>query len=196
MSARLVVLASGSGSNLQAILDACASGELAATVVAVFSDQPEAYALFRALRAGVDAAAVPYERELGRRRYDRGLAEQVSAYRPDLVVLAGWMRILSNDFLQHCGARVINIHPALPGEFPGTHAIDRAFAERDSVGRTKTGVMVHFVPDEGVDDGPVIATVTVPINGDDSLESLAQRMHAAEHQLIVAAIDEFLDERL
>ena len=98
------------------------------------------------------------------------------------------MRILTASFLGWFPDRVVNLHPALPGELPGTHAIERAWHEALAGERTTTGVMVHLVPDEGVDDGPVLATVAVPIHADDTLEALEARVHAAEHVLLVAAI--------
>ncbi len=186
---RLVVLVSGNGSNLQAILDACREGRLPAEVAAVISNRRDAYALERARAAGVPAAVhalKPYrESGRGRAEYDAGLADLVAAYAPDWVVLAGWMHVLSAAFLGRFPGRVVNLHPALPGTFPGTDAIARALAafERGEIART--GVMVHLVPDEGVDSGPVLGQTMVPIEPGDTLETLAARMHAAEHQLLV-----------
>lgn len=184
-TSKIAVLISGSGSNLQAILDACASGELNAQVIAVISNQREAYGLERAKRANVPAIVKPKPRELDRRVYDAELADLVAAYQPDWVVLAGWMRVLSSAFLDRFPQRVVNLHPALPGAFPGTHAIERAYAAYRDGEIDRTGVMAHLVPDEGVDDGPVLAQAIVPINPDDTLESLEVRMHAVEHRLLV-----------
>ena len=125
--ARLVVLASGNGSNLQAVLDACAAGELPAGVVAVVSDQADATALRRAADAGVPAVHVGRHDGEARADYDARLADVVAGFGPDVVVLAGWMRILTMSFLGWFPGRVVNLHPALPGELPGTHAIERAF---------------------------------------------------------------------
>jgi phosphoribosylglycinamide formyltransferase 1 len=186
--ARLVVMASGGGTNLQAILDACANAELAASVVAVVSDRADAYALERATAAGVAAAHVDREAGEARADYDTRLADVVAGWSPDLVVLAGWMRILTANFLGRFPGRVINLHPALPGELAGTRAIERAWHEALAGTRTRSGVMVHLVPDEGVDDGPVIATAEVSIHPDDTLESFETRIHAAEHRLLVDAI--------
>jgi formyltetrahydrofolate-dependent phosphoribosylglycinamide formyltransferase len=186
--ARLVVLASGTGSNLQAILDACSAGRLRADVVAVVSDHPDAPALDRARRAGVAARALPRRNGEARRDYDARLAELVGDPRPDWVVLAGWMRILTMAFLGRFPGRVVNLHPALPGEHPGVRAIERAYDAWRAGGPAQTGVMVHLVPDEGVDDGPVLATIEVPIHADDSLETLTTRVHAAEHGLLVATL--------
>jgi phosphoribosylglycinamide formyltransferase-1 len=185
---RLVVMASGTGSNLQAILDACTGGELDAEVVAVVSDKDNAYALKRAADAGVPSVHVGCHAGEDRAEYDTRLADVVSGFAPDLIVLAGWMRILTNAFLGWFPNEVINLHPALPGELPGTRAVERAWHEALAGERTRTGVMVHRVPDEGVDDGPVLASVEVPINLDDTFESLLARIHAAEHHLLVAAI--------
>jgi formyltetrahydrofolate-dependent phosphoribosylglycinamide formyltransferase len=193
--ARLVVLISGSGTNLQAILDACQSGHLAAEVVAVFSNKKDAYGLERARQAGVAAIAVPKPRELDRRVYDAALAEQVLAYQPDWVILAGWMRILSAEFLNRFPNRVINLHPALPGSFPGTDAIQRAYEAYQQGAIPHTGVMVHLVPDEGVDCGPVLAQEIVPIQPGDSLEDLEHRIHAVEHRLLVAVLGQILEKK-
>lgn len=185
MISRLVVLISGSGSNLQAILDACAGGGLAAEVVLVVSNKKDAFGLERARRADVPAVFHPKLKDQDRRVYDTGLADLVASARPDFIVLAGWMRLLSTQFLGRFPSQVINLHPALPGTFPGTHAIQRAF-EAFRRGEIKhTGVMVHYVPDEGVDDGPVIRQEIVTISPEDSLETLEARIHVVEHRLMV-----------
>src|SRR5262245_51077798 len=185
---RLVVLASGTGSNLQAIIDAGGDGRLPATGVAVIADQAEAHALVRAGAAGLPAVHVGRAAGEPRPEYDARLADVVAGFGPDLVVLAGWMRILTMSFLGWFPERVVNLHPALPGELPGTHAIERAWREALAGERTATGVMVHLVPDEGVDDGPVLGTTTVPIHPDDTLDSLTARVHAAEHELLIATL--------
>jgi phosphoribosylglycinamide formyltransferase 1 len=182
---KFAVLISGNGSNLQAILDACASGELEAQVVAVISNKRDAVGLARAQRANVPAIVKPKPKELDRRVYDAELADLVASYQPDWVVLAGWMRVLSSAFLDRFPQRVVNLHPALPGIFPGTHAIDRAYEAYRAGTIDHAGVMVHLVPDEGVDDGPVLAQEIVPINPDDTLETLEARIHAVEHRLLV-----------
>ena len=185
LTSRLAVLISGNGSNLQAILDACASGELNAQVAAVISNKSEAFGLERARQANVPAIAKPKPKAQDRREYDAELANLVAAYQPDWVVLAGWMRVLSAAFLDRFSNRVINLHPALPGTFPGTHAIDRAYEAYRRGEIDHTGVMVHLVPDEGVDSGPVLAQEIVPIQPNDTLESLEERIHAVEHRLLV-----------
>ena len=182
---RLVILISGNGSNLQAILDACASGELPASIVSVISNKADAYGLTRARNAGIEAIHFPKLETESRNEYDARLAVYVSICLPDYIILAGWMRILSTSFLSSFPNRVINLHPALPNTFPGTHAIERAFEayQRDEI--KYTGVMIHLVPDEGVDNGPVLATEIVPIHPADTLESLETRVHETEHHLLV-----------
>lgn len=187
-SPRLVLMASGHGSNAQAVIDACEAGTLAAQVAAVVSDQPSAFVVHRAATAGVEAVVVARQPGEDRRSYDARLADEVATLRPDHVVLLGWMRVLTSTFLDRFPGRVINLHPALPGELPGTHAIARAFAEFERGERSRTGVMVHLVPDEGVDDGPVLATAVVPIEAGDTLDVLEARLHAAEHELIVTTL--------
>jgi phosphoribosylglycinamide formyltransferase 1 len=192
MSSRLVILLSGNGSNLQAILDACAAGELPATVMAVISNKADAYGLVRAHHAGIHAIHLPKLESETRRDYDARLAELALTYVPNYIILAGWMRLLSSAFLDHFPNRVINLHPALPGMFPGTHAIERAYEAFKNKQINHTGVMVHFVPDEGVDDGPVLATEIVPIRGEDTLESLETRVHETEHKLLVNVLKTIL----
>ena len=193
MTARLVVLISGNGSNLQAILDACASGELCASVQAVFSNKAEAYGLVRARNAGLDAICVQKLKAETREEYDARLAERVAAYMPDYIVLAGWMRILSSSFLSHFPDRVINLHPALPGMFPGTHAIERAYETYHDGDIDRTGVMVHLVPDEGVDNGPVLGQQEIGFQPDESLAQFEARVHEVEHKLLVATLKKLLE---
>jgi phosphoribosylglycinamide formyltransferase 1 len=182
---RLVVLISGFGSNLQAILDAARSGELPAQVCGVVSNKAEAFGLERARQAGIPAVIHGYIKGQERSDYDRRLAEIVEAFQPDWIVLAGWMRLLSSAFLQRFPGRVINLHPALPGTFPGTHAIERAF-EAYRLGQIDhTGVMVHLVPDEGVDNGPILNQIIVPIYPADTIEVLETRVHDVEHTLLI-----------
>ncbi|MEQ1872838.1 MAG: phosphoribosylglycinamide formyltransferase [Ilumatobacteraceae bacterium] len=185
---RLVVLVSGNGSNLQAILDGCSSGELGAQVVAVISDQPDAYGLERAARADVPAIARPKLKAQDRAAYDTELASLIASFDPDWVVLAGWMRLLSSNLLDRFPNRVINLHPALPGTFPGTHAIERAFQAHRRGEIEHTGVMVHLVPDEGVDSGPVLAEEIVGIEPNDTLETLEAKVHSVEHRLLVKTL--------
>ncbi|MFW2332789.1 phosphoribosylglycinamide formyltransferase [Ilumatobacter sp.] len=194
---RLVVMVSGNGSNLQAVLDACSDGALdgLAEVVAVVSDRSDAYALQRAALGGVPSVHVGRQDGEARADYDARLADVVAGFDPDLIVLAGWMRILTTSFLGWFPKRVINLHPARPGELPGTHAIERAWQEALDGERDATGVMVHLVPDEGVDDGPVLATDDVEIHPDDTLESFEARVHDAEHRLLVDTIRQLCEQR-
>lgn len=185
---KLVVLISGNGSNLQAILDACVSRVLDAKVVLVVSDRADAYGLERARRAHVPAVVKPKSKLQDRREYDAELADLVAAQQPDWVVLAGWMRVLTLPFLQRFPNRVVNLHPALPGAFPGTHAIERAFAAYQRREVDHTGVMVHLVPDEGVDCGPVLSSEVVPILPEDTLATLEAHIHAVEHRLLVQTL--------
>jgi phosphoribosylglycinamide formyltransferase-1 len=156
--------------------------------VGVVSNRPSAGALARADRAGIRAIVVEPHPGEPRADYDARLATAVGDLDPDWVVLAGWMRLLSMSFLSAFPGRVVNLHPALPGEFPGTNAIERAFDEFTHGTRRHTGVMVHLVPDEGVDNGPVLASVSVPIEPADTLDTLGERVHAAEHELLVATL--------
>jgi len=194
MTVRLVVLISGNGSNLQAILDACASGELPATVVSVISNKADAYGLVRAKNVGVEAIHFPKQENESRCDYDARLADYVSTCLPDYVILAGWMRILSSSFLASFPNRVINLHPALPGIFPGTHAIERAFEAYQRGEIKHTGVMVHLVPDEGVDNGPVLDQQEIHFQADESLERFEARVHEVEHKLLVNTLKKIFQE--
>lgn len=201
MTSRIAVLASGAGSNLQALIDAAGDGRLDARIVAVVSNRRRAYALLRAAANDISAEFLglgPYldsydDPGEARRRYDADLAETVLKYHPDLVVLAGWMQLLSMAFLSRFSGRVVNLHPALAGEFPGPNAIDDAWKAHLAGRLDRTGVMVHLVPDEGVDDGPVLASEVVPIAADDDRESLEARIHAVEHDLLVRAVAGYLE---
>ncbi|HOU44989.1 MAG TPA: phosphoribosylglycinamide formyltransferase [Anaerolineaceae bacterium] len=188
LPARLVVLISGEGTNLQAILDACRDAVLPARVTAVFSNRGSAPGLERARQAGVPAIAFPKPREMDRLAYDRSLAEAVLEYAPDWVVLAGWMRLLSMSFLSQFPGRVMNIHPALPGTFPGVEAIERAYQAWQAGKIDHSGVMVHLVPDEGIDSGPVLAQETVAFQPGDTLDHFTSRIHAVEHRLYVETL--------
>ena len=203
MTARLVALASGSGTNLQAVLDACRDGRLDARVTRVIVNRRSAFARERARSAGVPEEFRPMgpyrersdDPRAAREAYDRDLATTVADEAPDLIVQLGWMHLFTSAFLDQFPSRVVNLHPALPGAFPGAHAIDDAWAAHQTEGLDQTGVMVHLVPDEGVDDGPVLATEQVPILADDTRESLEARIHAVEHRLVVTAIADLLARR-
>ncbi len=193
----LAILISGSGTNLQAIIDEAEAGRLpGVNLVVVVSNRRNALGLQRAERHGIPTELhllKPY-REAGRSRetYDADLAALLQRYNVDRVVLAGWMHLLSMAFLKHYPNRVINLHPALPGQFPGTHAIERAFDAFQRGEVAHTGVMVHFVPDEGVDVGPTILQEVVPILPGDTLQTLEARVHETEHRLLPEAIRQVL----
>ena len=195
MTLRIVVLASGGGSNLQAIIDACAAGDIEAKVVGIATDNPSAFAIQRATNHQIDTSVVaPLDNE-SRSSFDSRLATTISQWRPDLVVLAGFMRKLSTSFIQHFPNNIINLHPALPGQLPGINAIERAYGEFVAGNRSSSGVMVHYVPDEGIDTGPVIASMPVVFEENDTLHDFEQRMHATEHQLLISAIRTIISQR-
>jgi phosphoribosylglycinamide formyltransferase-1 len=196
---RLGVLASGGGTNLQAILDACAARRISAEVAAVVSNVPGAGALERARRAGVAAEVLPSHGVADRDSYDLRLVEVLRAHRVDLVCLAGYMRLVTPKFLRAFGPtpasrgcpRLVNIHPGLLPSFPGLHA------QRHCVeyGARFAGCTVHFV-DEGTDTGPVIVQAVVPVLPGDTEEALAQRILEQEHRIYPQAIQWFADGRL
>lgn len=186
---KIVVLVSGSGSNLQAIIDAIGAGEIEAEVAAVVSNRKAAFGLERAKNVGIPAVYFPYKpfKELGREAYDQALAEKVASFEPDLIVLAGWMRIFTPFFLDKFIGRVINLHPALPGTYIGANGVDWAWDSFQAGVINKTGCMVHVATID-LDEGPVIATADVELFKDDSKEDFIQRLRAAEHKLIVLGV--------
>ncbi len=201
-SRRICVLASGRGTNLQALLDAIRETKLDAQVVAVVSHTPTALALERARRYGIPAhfISVPKKHD-NRDEWDGKLADLVASTEPDLVYLLGWMRILGPSFIRrfpdpiHPGqSRILNLHPALPGDLPGTDAILRAHAEAEAGKRAHTGVMVHVVTPE-VDVGPTVAIDTLTIAPNTSLDDLETAVHALEHRLVVEAARLFFGDR-
>jgi phosphoribosylglycinamide formyltransferase 1 len=179
---RIVVLASGSGTNLQAILDTL-HGQEGVAVVGVGSDKPGARALERAVAAGVETAVFPIDAYADRLGRDAAMADWVDSRRADLVVLAGYMQLLSEPFVARFRGRVVNIHPALLPDFPGLDAIGQAL----DAGVQETGVTVHFV-DEGVDTGPAIAQRRVPVPVGRERQPLEAAIHAVEHELYPEAI--------
>jgi formyltetrahydrofolate-dependent phosphoribosylglycinamide formyltransferase len=190
---RIAVLVSGNGSNLQAILDAVEADKLPGIEVAlVVSNRKNAYGIQRAIQHGVPLVyfpLAPYTKAgRPRRQYDADLAAMIQSLGVTWIVQAGWMHVFSAAFLERFPSRVVNLHPALPGTFPGTHGIERAYEAFRQGQITHTGVMVHLVPDEGVDVGPVVAQEIVPIQLDDTLETLETRIHATEHRLLVQAL--------
>jgi formyltetrahydrofolate-dependent phosphoribosylglycinamide formyltransferase len=191
MRPRLIVFISGSGTNLQAIIDAIKTGGLNAEVVLVVSNRKAAYGLVRAEQAGIPTfyfPLKPYSDDgRGRDIYEADLLNQIQPYNPDLLVLAGWMHIFNTPFISQFQNRIINLHPALPGAFPGKDSIQETFAAYQRGEVTHGGCMIHYVVPE-LDAGPVIIQETVPILPDDLLETFEARMHAAEHRIIVEAI--------
>ena len=196
---RLAVLASGGGTNLQALLDACAAGRIDARVAVVLSNVPGAGALARAERAGVATEVLPSKGAADRAAYDAAVVERLARHAPDLVCLAGFMRLLTPTFLRAFGPspasrgcpRVMNVHPGLLPSFPGLHAQRQALA----YGARVAGCTVHFV-DEGTDTGPIIAQAVVPVLDGDGEEALAARILAEEHRLYPKAVGWFAAGRL
>lgn len=188
---KLVVLISGNGSNLQSILDACASGRINGSVAAVFSNKESAYGLTRAQQASVPGLALSPRDFPDREAFDRQLMQEIDAFEPDLVVLAGYMRILSSAFVAHYHDRLLNIHPSLLPKYPGLHTHRQALENGDK----EHGTSVHFVTDE-LDGGPVVLQARVPIfSGDDEAEITARVQHQ-EHAIYPLAISWFTDGRL
>lgn len=198
----LTVLISGNGSNLQALIDACASGTLPNThITHVISNRKAAYGLERAAKASIPTtyhnlvsykSKYPDDLSHARSAYDADLANIIitSTPRPDLIVCAGWMHIVTNSFLAPiaaAGIKIINLHPALPGEFAGTCAIERAWKAGKEEGLKRTGVMIHEVIAE-VDAGAPIVTQEVPLREGEGLEELETRVHGVEHGLIVEGV--------
>lgn len=182
--ARIVVLVSGSGTNLQALLDVIdADPGYGARIVAVGADRGGIEGLARAERAGLPTFVVRLKDYADRAAWDAALAEATSAYAPDLVVSAGFMKIVGKEFLARFGGRLINTHPALLPSFPGAHAVRDALA----YGVTVTGCTVHFV-DDGVDSGPVIAQSAVEVRPDDTEDALHERIKQVERQLLVDVV--------
>ncbi len=179
----LGVLVSGTGSNLQAILDAIASGSLAADVKVVISNRPGAKALDRARAAGVPALTIPHKDFPTREEFDRALVVALREANVEWIVLAGFMRVLTTELLNAYAGRIINIHPALLPAFPGVNGAQQAL----DYGVKITGCTVHFV-DHGVDTGKIIAQRAVPVEETDDLPTLAARIHAAEHELFVSVL--------
>ncbi|WP_395696192.1 phosphoribosylglycinamide formyltransferase [Nocardioides sp.] len=183
MTARLVVLVSGSGTNLQALLDACEDPAYGARVVAVGADRDGIEGLARAERAGVPTFVKAVGQFSIREHWDRALADTVAGFDPDLVVLAGFMKLVGPEFLTRFGGRVVNTHPALSPSFPGMHGPADALA----YGVKVTGCTL-FVVDAGVDTGPIVAQQAVPVEDDDTPESLHERIKVAERRMLVDAV--------
>jgi phosphoribosylglycinamide formyltransferase 1 len=196
---RIAVLASGGGTNLQALLDACARGAIDGRVVTVLSNVPEARALSRARETGAATEVVPSKGVVDRAAYDEELVSRLAGHAPDLVCLAGYMRLLTPRFIRAFGPtpstrgcpRIMNIHPGLLPSFPGLHAQRQALA----YGARFAGCTVHFV-DEGTDTGPVIAQAVVPVLEGDDEEALSARILGEEHRIYPQAVRWFAEGRL
>ena len=187
----IVVLISGNGSNLQAIIDAVNRGELSATIRAVISNRPQAFGLERARRAGIPALVVDHGRFANRESFDAALQTTIDDYRPALVVLAGFMRILTTTFVRHYHGRMLNVHPSLLPAFRGLNTHRQALA----AGVTEHGLSIHFVTDE-LDGGPVVIQGKVPVLAGDDVRTLTARVQEAEHRLYPRVIRWFAEGRL
>lgn len=187
----IVVLISGNGSNLQAIIDAVHRGELPAEIRAVISNRPEAFGLERARRAGIPTQVIDHRRFADRESFDAALQSAIDGYHPALVVLAGFMRILTPAFVRHYLGRMLNVHPSLLPAFRGLDTHRRALA----AGAAEHGLSIHFVTDE-LDGGPVIIQQKVPILAGDDVDALAARVRDAEHRLYPRVIRWFAEGRL
>jgi phosphoribosylglycinamide formyltransferase-1 len=187
----IVVLVSGNGTNLQAVIDACETKISAGKVTAVFSNKGDAYALERAEKAGAAAVFIDPKLFETRDAFDRALMQQIDEYAPDLVILAGYMRILSSEFVRHYLGRMINIHPSLLPKYPGLNTYQRAILAGDG----EHGTSVHFVTEQ-LDGGPVILQAKVPIHDDDTIESLTRKVQAEEHRIYPLVAQWFVEERV
>jgi phosphoribosylglycinamide formyltransferase-1 len=188
---RLVVLISGRGSNLQAVLDGAQRGELPVDICAVISNRPGAYGLERARQYGAKALSLDHKAYPDRVSFETALRQLIDAHRPDLVVLAGFMRVLNADFVNHYRGRMLNIHPSLLPKFRGLHTHERAIA----AGEAEHGASVHFVIPE-LDSGPVILQARVPVFPGDDPASLAARVLEQEHRIYPLAIRWFAEGRV
>ncbi|MCL1095057.1 phosphoribosylglycinamide formyltransferase [Shewanella kaireitica] len=189
-SCRVLVLISGNGSNLQAIIDGC-DDNVQADVIGVISNKPDAYGLVRAHQNEIDTSCVIAHKGETRADYDERLFSAIEKYQPDLVVLAGFMRILSDDFVMRFEGKMINIHPSLLPKYTGLNTHQRAIDAKDS----EHGASVHFVTPE-LDSGPVILQAKVPVYEDDSVEVLADRVHEQEHAIYPLVVKWFSQQRL
>ncbi|OPA99640.1 phosphoribosylglycinamide formyltransferase [Pseudomonas fluorescens] len=187
----VVVLLSGTGSNLQALIDSTRTGDSPVRIAAVISNRSDAYGLQRARDAGIDTRSLDHKAFDGREAFDSALIELIDAFNPKLVVLAGFMRILSADFVQHYEGRLLNIHPSLLPKYKGMHTHQRALDAGDS----EHGCSVHFVTEE-LDGGPLVVQAVVPVESADSAQTLAQRVHIQEHKIYPLAVRWFAEGRL
>ena len=187
----VVVLLSGTGSNLQALIDSTQAGDNPARISAVISNRADAYGLERARKAGIPTEALDHSGFEGREAFDAALIELIDQYQPQLVVLAGFMRILSADFVRHYQGRLLNIHPSLLPKYKGLHTHRRALEAADA----EHGCSVHFVTEE-LDGGPLVVQAVIPVQLGDTPQTLAQRVHTQEHQIYPLAVRWFAEGRL
>ena len=187
----VVVLLSGTGSNLQALIDNLQAGDNPARIGAVISNRADAYGLQRAAAAGIEARVLDHKEFEGREAFDAALMELIDGFNPKLVVLAGFMRILSADFVRHYQGRLLNIHPSLLPKYKGLHTHQRAL----EAGDREHGCSVHFVTEE-LDGGPLVVQAVIPVELDDTPETLAQRVHTQEHKIYPLAVRWFAEGRL
>jgi len=188
---RLVVLISGSGSNLQAIIDACNNGNIDAEIAAVISNRPAVRGLQRASKAGIASTVLDHTDFASREDFDRAMMETIDSFQPGLVILAGFMRILTPDFVRHYAGRLLNIHPSLLPKYQGLHTHRRALDSGD----TEHGASVHFVTEE-LDGGPVVLQASVPVLPADDEATLAARVLTREHQIYPAVIQWYAEGRV
>jgi phosphoribosylglycinamide formyltransferase-1 len=191
----VVILISGGGSNLQAIINTSQTGELPVDIRAVISNVPEAHGLARAQKAGIPTKVVEHTSFDQREDFDLALQTAIDAYRPKLVILAGFMRLLSDDFVNHYLGHMINIHPSLLPDFKGLNTHQRALEAHRAGSLKEHGASVHFVTPD-LDGGPVILQASVPVKSDDNIESLAARVLICEHQIYPVVIRWFAEGRL
>lgn len=189
--ANLVVLISGNGSNLQAIIDAVAAGKIAGRISAVISNRADAYGLVRAQQANIPTAIISARDFADRVTYDQALQQCIDQYQPSLVVLAGFMRILGPALVQHYAGRLLNIHPSLLPKYPGLNTHQQALAAGD----TEHGATVHFVT-ETLDGGPIIAQASTTIAHHDDVTALQTKVHQLEHQLYPQVIQWLVSGRI
>lgn len=187
----IVVLISGNGSNLQAIIDACEQKRIHGTIRAVFSNKADAFGLERARAAGIAPHALSASQFASREAFDRELMHEIDAYAPDVVVLAGYMRILSAEFVQHYRGKLLNIHPSLLPKYPGLNTHRQALENGDA----EHGTSVHFVTEE-LDGGPVILQARVPVFDGDNEDDITARVQAQEHAIYPLVVGWYLDGRL
>ncbi len=191
MARNIVVLISGSGTNLQAIIDACKEGRINASISAVVSNKADAYGLERAKQAAINTVVVNPKEYSDRESYDMALAEVIEQHKADLIVMAGFMRILSQAFVERFSGKMLNIHPSLLPKYQGLNTHQRAIDAQDQ----EHGCSIHFVTPE-LDGGPVILQAKVPVFSDDDAETLAARVQVQEHAIYPLVVNWFVEGRL